>query len=135
MGQTDEAQEIKVILRSTRCKTEAAIAEKFQPRESYRGAVINPTLLWAHDPYRPLLQAELPNLKLAPTIWEVDIDYVDKPSEKWARGFYTASGVLAVIAAVCGAAWCVLLFTRPAERGDEWARADRQHGIRQRSGT
>jgi hypothetical protein len=133
MGQTDEAQEIKVILRSTRCKTDAEIPQKFEPRETYRGAVINPTLLWPHTPYRSLLQAELPNMKLAPTIWEVDIDS-SKPSEKWARGFFTAGGVLAVIGALCGAAWCVLVVTRTADRGDEWERAEPQRGIRERSG-
>jgi hypothetical protein len=101
-GQADKAREIKVILRSTRCKSEQEIPEKFQPREVYRGAVINPTLLQPHDPYRPLLQAKFPKLQLAPTIWEVDIDYLTKPAEKWASGFYIATGVLAIIGVGCG---------------------------------
>jgi hypothetical protein len=115
-GQAEKAQEIKVILRSTRCKSEAEIPEKFQPRASYVGAVINPTLLWPHDPYRPLLAAQFPNLKLAPTIWEVDIDYT-KPSERMATGFYIATGALAFIAFCCGAAWCFLP-GRPAAQSD-----------------
>jgi hypothetical protein len=101
-GQAAKAQEIKVVLRSTRCNSEAEIAQKFQPRQSYRGAVINPTLLQPYDPYRSLLQAQFPKLKLAPTIWEVDIDYLNPPSENWARGFYTAAGILALIGVLCG---------------------------------
>jgi len=102
-----KAQEIKVILRSTRVRSEAEIPQKFEPRASYRGAVINPLLLSPHDPYRPLFREAFPNLKLASTIWEVDIDY-DKPSEKWASGFFIAAGALAVIGVVCGGVWCVL---------------------------
>jgi hypothetical protein len=128
-GQADNAQEIKVILRSTRSKNEQEIADKFQPRASYRGAVINPILLWPNDPYRPLLQQAFPNLKLAPTIWEVDIDY-DKPSEKWASGFCIAAGVLTFIGAICGAAWC-LVSCRPVARGEQWVRGELQSSIRE----
>jgi hypothetical protein len=128
-GQTDKAQEIKVILRSTRCKEESEIAQKFQPRATYRGAVVNPLLLQPHDPYRPLLQDAFPNLKLAPTIWEVDIDY-DKPSEKWASGFYTATGVLAIVGAICGAVW-FLLVVSSAVKGDQPARAELQGSLRE----
>jgi hypothetical protein len=124
-GQADTAREIKVILRSTRCKSDAEIAEKFRPRESYRGAVINPILFQPHDPYRPLLAEALPNLQLAPTIWEVDIDYLEKPSEKWASGFYTATGVLAFIGVICGIAWC-LLPGRTEVRAAQWALAEPQ---------
>lgn len=116
-GQADKAREIKVILRSTRCNSEQEIPEKFKPREVYRGAVINPTLLTPHDPYRPLLQEKFPNLQLAPTIWEVDIDYLDKPSEKWASGFYMATGVLALIGVVCGIA--AMLVGKPSTAGDK----------------
>lgn len=101
-GQAEKAREIKVILRSTQCKGEQEIPEKFKPRTAYRGAVINPTLFTPHDPYRPLLQAKFPKLQLAPTIWEVDIDYLNKPSEKWASGFYTATGVLASLGVMGG---------------------------------
>jgi hypothetical protein len=128
-GEADSAQEIKVILRSTRCKEESEIAQKFQPRAKYRGAVINPLLLQPHDPYRPLLQEAFPNLKLAPTIWEVDIDY-DKPSEKWASGFYVATGVLAVVAIICGAVWCLLLVSS-AVRGNPRVRAELQGSLRE----
>lgn len=117
-GQGDKSQQINVILRSTHCKNEQEIAQKFQPRASYRGAVINPILLQPHDPYRPLLQEAFPNLKLAPTIWEVDIDY-HKPSEKWASSFYVSACVLGLIGLICGAAWC-LLSNRPEARGDQW---------------
>jgi hypothetical protein len=103
-GQAEKSREIKVILRSTRCKSEGEIAQKFQPRPVYRGAVINPTLLQPHDPYRPLLQEQFPKLQLAPTIWEVDVDYLDKPSEKWAFGFYVAAAVLGLIGVICGVA-------------------------------
>jgi hypothetical protein len=119
-GQANTAQEIKIILRSTRCKSDQEIADKFQPRGSYRGAVINPILLWPHDPYRPLLQQAFPNLKLAQMIWEVDIDS-DKPSEKWATGFFVAAGALGLIGVICGAAWC-LLSSRPRARGDQRVR-------------
>src|SRR5262245_28975646 len=102
-GQAEKAREIKVVLRSTRCKSEQEIPEKFKRRAVYRGAVINPTLFQPHDPYRPLLQAKFPKLQLASTIWEVDIDSV-KPSEKWASGFYTATGVLASLGVLGGIA-------------------------------
>src|SRR5262245_17769200 len=103
-GRAEKAREIKVILRSTQCKGEQEIPEKFKPRTAYRGAVINPTLFTPHDPYRPLLQAKFPKLQLAPTIWEVDIDYLNKPSEKWASGFYTATAVLASLGVMGGLA-------------------------------
>ena len=103
-GQAGKAREIKVVLRSTKCKGEQEIPEKFKPRTAYRGAVINFTLFTPHDPYRPLLQAKFPKLQLAPTIWEVDIDYLNKPSEKWASGFYTATGVLACLGVMGGLA-------------------------------
>jgi hypothetical protein len=128
-GQADNAQEIKVILRSSHCKNEAEIAQKFEPRASFRGAVINPLLLQPHDPYRPLLQEAFPNLKLASTIWEVDIDY-HKPSEKWASGFYVATAVLAFLGIICGAAWCFLAATS-AVRGDQRVRAELQSSIRE----
>src|SRR5260370_38559613 len=102
-GQADKEHEIKVILRSTHCKREEEIGQIFQSHASYRGAVINPILLQPYDPYRPLLQEAFPNLKLAETIWEVDIDY-HKPSEKWASGFYIATGVLAFLGSICVAA-------------------------------
>jgi hypothetical protein len=103
-GQAEKAREIKVVLRSTRCKSEQEIPEKFKRRAVYRGAVINPTLFQPHDPYRPLLQAKFPKLQLAPTIWEVDIDYLSKPSDKWASGFYTATAVLASLGVLGGLA-------------------------------
>jgi hypothetical protein len=128
-GQADEAREIKVVLRSTRCKSEAEIAEKFQPRASYRGAVINPILFAPHDPYRPLLEEAFPNLRLAATIWEVDIDYLEKPSEKWASGFYAAAGILAFVGVVCGVAWC-LLPTKTEASVDRWSLAEPQCSVR-----
>jgi hypothetical protein len=103
-GQAGQAREIKVVLRSTRCKSEKEIPEKFKPRMAYRGAVINPTLFTPHDPYRPYLQAKYPKMQLAPTIWEVDLDYLNKPSEKWASGFYTATAVLASLGVIGGIA-------------------------------
>lgn len=118
-GQADDAKEIKVILRSSRCRSDADIAQKFEPRESYRGAVINPILFWPHDPYRPLLKEALPNLQLAQTIWEVDIDYLDKPSEKLAYGFFIGSGVLGFIGVICGAAWFLLFISRPAVKNEQ----------------
>ncbi len=128
-GQADNVQEIKVILRSTHSKSEQDIAQKFQPRATYHGAVINPILLQPHDPYRPLLQEAFPNLKLAQTIWEVDVDY-DKPSEKWASGFYVAAGVLTFIGVIFGAAWC-LLSSRSVARGDQRVRAELQSSLRE----
>lgn len=116
-GQAEKTREIKVILRSTRCKSEQEIPEKFKPREAYRGAIINPTLLKPHDPYRPLLQEKFSKLQLAPTIWEVDIDYLNKPSEQWASGFYLATGVLATIAVVAGIA--ALLVRKQSSSGGE----------------
>jgi hypothetical protein len=118
-GQPEKAREIKVILRSTQCKAEREIAEKFKPRGVYRGAVVNPTLFTPHDPYRPLLQAKFPQLRLAPTIWEVDIDYLNKPSEKWASGFYIATGVLAGIGVLGGLA--PMLVRKPSTPGGETA--------------
>jgi hypothetical protein len=128
-GQAESAQEINVILRSTRCKSEQEIAQKFEPRVSYRGAVINPILLQPYDPYRPLLQQAFPQLKLAPTIWEVDIDY-HKPSEKWAAGFFIAAGVLAFIGVLCGAAWC-LLSSRPIAEENQWVRGELETTLRE----
>jgi hypothetical protein len=113
----------------SRCKSDQEKADKFQPAASYRGAVINPILLWPHDPYRPLLQQAFPNLKLAPTIWEVDIDS-DKPSEKWATGFFVAAGVLGFIGVFCGAAWC-LLPSRPRAGDDQWVRTELQSSLRE----
>ena len=122
LGKADKAQEIKVILRSTHCQNEAEIPDKFQPRASYRGAVINPLLLQPHEPYRPLFQEAFPDLKLASTIWEVDIDY-HKPSEKWAFGFYAAAAALAFVGLISGAVWCVLAGSSPAT-GDRRIRAE-----------
>jgi len=130
-GQADDAQEIKVILRSSRCRSDAEIAQKFETRESYRGAVINPILLWPHDPYRPLLKQAFPNQSLAQTIWEVDIDYVDKPTEKMALGFFIASGVLTVLGTFCSAAWILRrLISRPAFAGEELILAELQRSAR-----
>lgn|SRR5262245_33677618 len=128
LGQAENAQEIKVILRSSRCQSEGEIDQKFLHRASYRGAVINPLLLQPYDPYRPLLQEAYPNLKLAPTIWEVDIDY-NKPSEKWASGFHVAAMALAIIGAICSAAWC-LLSGRPAVSSDPRVRRELQSTLR-----
>jgi len=129
-GEAENAQDIKVILRSSHSRSEAEIDQKFQPRASYRGAVINPLLLQPYDPYRPLLQQSYPHLKLAPTIWEVDIDY-DKPSGKWASGFHLAAAALAILGAVCGAAWCLLLISRPAASSDSRSRRDLQTALRE----
>lgn len=128
-GQAQNAAEIKVILRSTRCQSEAEIPEKFALRDCYRGAVINPTMLMTHDPYRPLLQEAFPHLKLASTIWEVDIDYA-KPSEKWATGFYIAAVALAFIGFLCGTAWCVLPGSS-ALKGDQQVRAVLEYSVRE----
>jgi hypothetical protein len=127
-GQGDQAKEIKVILRSTRCRSEHEIPQKFEPRESYRGAVINPILLWPHDPYRPLLQQAFPDLKLASTIWEVDIDY-HKPSEKWSAGFDTAAACLMFVGVLCGAAWAVRA-AKPATADNQRARAELETSLR-----
>jgi hypothetical protein len=128
-GQGDNAEEIKVILRSTRCRSEHEIPQKFEPRDSYRGAVINALLLQPHDPYRPLLQQAFPNLKLAPTIWEVDIDY-HKPSEKWSAGFDFAAAGLTFVGALCGAAWS-LRFGKPVTADKQWDRAELQTSLRE----
>ncbi|HWB09541.1 MAG TPA: hypothetical protein VG826_09965 [Pirellulales bacterium] len=128
-GQAEAAREIKLVLRSTRCKSDAEIAEKFRPRDSYRGAVINPTLLQPYEPYRPLLKEAFSKLQLAPTIWEVDIDYLEKPSDKWASGFYAAAGTLAIIGAICGIAWC-LVPRRTVDRVDHYALAEPTYAVR-----
>ena len=128
-GQAENAQEIKVILRSSHCQSEAEIDQKFLHRASYRGAVINPLLLQPYDPYRPLLQEAYPNLKLAPMIWEVDIDS-NKPSEKWAAGFHVAATALGIIGVLCGAAWCVLP-GRPAKSSDLTTRRELQSTFRE----
>jgi len=129
-GQAATATEIKVILRSTHSRSEAEIDQKFQPRDSYRGAVINPLLLQPYDPYRPLLQEAYPNLKLAATIWEVDIDCA-KPSGKWASRFHTATWALAIFGTICGAAWCLLLVSRPTISSDPRARRELQSSFRE----
>jgi hypothetical protein len=100
-GKADQEKTIRVILRSTRCKTDAEIQQRFAGQSNFRGAVTNPILLRPYEPYRPLLQQQYPSLALAPTVWEVDIDYTDKPSSQWALGFYTAAG-LGVVGALCG---------------------------------
>lgn len=123
-GKAHKAKEIKVILRTSHSKSESEIAEKFQPRATYSGAVINPLLLQPYDPYRPLLQEAFPNLKLAPEIWEVDIDYT-KPSEKWAIGFQYAAAALTFLATACGAAWCVFAIS-PSENADQPVREELQ---------
>jgi len=126
-GQADKAEEIKVILRSTRCKSEHEIPQKFEPREIYRGAVINPLLLRPHDPYRPLLQQAFPGLKLASTIWEVDIDY-HKPSEKWSAGFDTAAACLVFVGVLCGVAW-TLRSGKPVTADNQRVRAELQTSL------
>jgi hypothetical protein len=103
-GMAKQAKTIQVILRSTASRSDADIAERFKGRSSFRGAVINPTLLWPHEPYRPLLQEKYPTLALTPSVWEVDVDY-DKPSPQLASGFYTAAIALLVVGVVCGIAW------------------------------
>jgi len=108
-GEANNARTIKVVLRCTKCKTEEEVAQRFFGRSSFRGAVINPTLLTPHDPYRPYFQEQYPNLPLEPTVWEVDVDYTDKPSEQWAKGFYAGAAGLGVFGVICGVA---LLFTR-----------------------
>lgn len=111
-GLGGKTNEIKVVLRTTRSKTDQEIAEKFKPRPAYRGAVINPILLQPHDPYRAMMQEQFPTATLAPTIWEVDIDYLDKPTPEWAAGFYTATWVLAGVGVLCGFAWVASLVMR-----------------------
>ena len=101
-GKAGQAKTIQVILRSTRSRTEADINQRFANRTSFRGAVTNPTLLKPYEPYRPLLQQQYPKLALAPTIWEVDIDYTERPSSQWATGFYIAAVGLGVIGTLCG---------------------------------
>ncbi|HZV03822.1 MAG TPA: hypothetical protein VE999_01915 [Gemmataceae bacterium] len=101
-GKAAQAKSIQVVLRSTRSKNDAEIRERFAGRSSFRGAVINPILLQPYEPYRPLFQQAYPSLALAPTIWEVDIDYTEKPSEKWATGFYAAAAGLGVIGMIFG---------------------------------
>jgi hypothetical protein len=100
-GEATKAKSIQVVLRSTRCRSDADIAERFANRATFRGAVINPTLLRPHDPYRRLLQENYPGLTLPSTIWEVDVEY-SKPSSQWANGFYAATGGLGVLGLVCG---------------------------------
>ena len=92
-----------MILRSTRCKSDADIAQAFAGRTKFRGAVTNPILLTPYEPYRPLLQKTYPAQALAPTVWEVDIDY-SKPSSQWASGFYSAAVGLALVGALAGLA-------------------------------
>jgi hypothetical protein len=104
-GKADQENTIRVILRSTRCKTDADINERFAGRSSFHGAVTNPILLQPYEPYRPLLQEQYPKLALAPTVWEVDIDYTDKPSTQWALGFYAAAAGLGVIGTLSGLGW------------------------------
>ena len=77
-GQAEKAQTIQVILRSTKCKSDADIAEHFGGRTTFCAAVTNPILLKPYEPYRPLLQQTYPSAMLAPTIWEVDIDYCNR---------------------------------------------------------
>jgi hypothetical protein len=103
-GKARQAKSIQVVLRSTRCRDEADIDRRFAGQSSFRGAVINPTLLKPYDPYRPLLQKEYPGVALAPTIWEVDVDRTEKPSERWALGFYVAAVALGLVGALCGLA-------------------------------
>ena len=102
-GKAKEAKAIQVILRSSRSRSDADIAERFSGRSSFRGVVINPTLLRPYEPYRPLLQQKYLTLALAPEIWEVDVDYT-KPSPLWATSFYAAAAVLGAIGAICGIA-------------------------------
>jgi hypothetical protein len=101
-GQAAQAKSIQVVLRSTRCKSEAEIRQRFAGRSSFRGAVTNPILLKPYEPYRPLFQETYRSLALAPTVWEVDIDYTEKPSTQWATGFYAAAAGLGVIGMLCG---------------------------------
>jgi hypothetical protein len=101
-GKAAQAKSIQVVLRSTKSKSDAEIRERFAGHSSFRGAVINPILLQPYEPYRPLFQQAYPSLALAPTIWEVDIDYTEKPSTKWATGFYAAAAGLGVIGILCG---------------------------------
>lgn len=109
-GQAGKATAIQVILRSTKCRSDADIAQHFAGRSTFRGAVINPTLLQPYEPYRPLLQQSYPLLALAPTILEVDIDYT-KPSPQWATGFYSAAVGLALVGVLGGLAGLVSLAT------------------------
>src|SRR6185369_4563068 len=115
--------------RTSSSKTEAEIDQRFQLRDSYRGAVINPLLLAPHDPYRPLFQETFPHLKLAQTIWEVDVDY-DKPSEKWASGFQIAAGVLAFLGFSSTAALC-LFHAMPTEKINQPVGAELQSSLRE----
>lgn len=101
-GEVQQAKAIQVILRSTRCKSEADIAQRFGGPKVFRGAVTNPILLRPYEPYRPLLQQSYPELALAPTIWEVDVDYAEPPSPQWAQGFDLAAAVLGVSGVLCG---------------------------------
>jgi hypothetical protein len=101
-GKAAQARSIQVVLRSTRSRSEADIRQRFAGRSSFRGAVINPILLKPYEPYRPLFQEQYPSLALAPTVWEVDIDYTEKPSTQWATGFYAGAAGLAVIGTLCG---------------------------------
>ena len=85
-GEAGTARTIQVVLRSTRCRSDADIAERFAKRTTFRGGVINPTLFQPYDPYRPLLQKNYPGMELAPTIWEVGRRDT-KPSPQLATGF------------------------------------------------
>jgi hypothetical protein len=117
-GKAAQAKSIQVVLRSTRSKSEAEIRERFAGRSSFRGAVTNPILLKPYEPYRPLFQEKYPSVALAPTVWEMDIDYTEKPSTNWATGFYAAAAGLGVIGLLCGLCR-VLGFSsgKPAESG------------------
>src|SRR5579883_2185398 len=101
LGKAREAKSIDVILRSTKCKSDADIRDKFVGRTSFRGAVINPILLKPYDPYRPLLRETYPNHALPETILEVDVEYLTPPSEQWAKGFYYAAGGFGLLGALC----------------------------------
>ena len=59
-GEADKATPIQVLLRSTKSKSDADIAQHFAGRTKFRGAVINPILLKPYEPYRPLLQKTYP---------------------------------------------------------------------------
>ena len=113
-GQAKDAKRIQVILRSTRSRSDADIAQHFADKSTFQGAVINPTLLWPNEPYRALLAEKYPKAELAPTIWEVDVDYT-KPSTEWASRFYIAAAGLGVVGVVCGLAFLVGLRGRSSQ--------------------
>jgi len=60
----------------------------------------------------------------------VDLDS-NKPSEKWATGFHVASGVLTLLGALCGAAWCLFSMRPAASNADQWTRAELQSSLRE----